>query len=60
MPRYEYRDINPTLPAQKHFLRLQDAQDKFQTIQKWFSKSMIYSYFGDGKKQVPGVERQSR
>jgi hypothetical protein len=32
----------------------------FQTIKKRFSKDMTYAHFGNGKKQVHGVEPQSR
>jgi hypothetical protein len=34
----------------------QDANDDSKTIQKRLSQGTTYSYFGIGKKQMPGVE----
>jgi hypothetical protein len=34
----------------------QEANDDSKTIQKWLSQGITYLYFGNGKKQVPGVE----
>jgi hypothetical protein len=40
----------------KIILRLQDGKAISELAKKRFSKDMSYSYFGNGKKQVHGVE----
>jgi hypothetical protein len=40
----------------KIILRLPDGKAISELSKKWCSKDMSYSYFGNGKKQVHGVE----
>jgi hypothetical protein len=42
--------------AAKSSFLAQDANDDSKTIQKRLSQGTTYSYFGIGKKQMPGVE----